>query len=100
MLRNTPHTISLDVKLDARSRLHWSLNADAQRLPGICVAGVPRTITASNGVRFQVWDFNDVDISAVRETLNKLYFWVTVDDTVTFPKHWAHAVDALGHSSS
>jgi hypothetical protein len=63
-------------------------------MPGTGIAGVPRTITASNGVEFQAWDFNDVDISAARETLNRLYFWVTVDDTATFPNVWSHAVDA------
>jgi hypothetical protein len=90
----TLQTIPPDVSWTPAARLHWSLNADTERLPGIGVAGVPRTITASNGVEFQVWDFNDVDVSAVRETLNKLYFWVTVDDAVTFPNIWAHAVDA------
>jgi len=68
------------------ARLHWSLNADTEKGPGTGIAGVPRAITASNGVEFQAWDFNDVDVSAARETLNKLYFWVSVDDTVTFPQ--------------
>jgi hypothetical protein len=75
-------------------RLHGSLNANTEKMPGIGIVGVPRTITASNGVEFQAWDFNDVDISAARETLNRLYFWVSVDDVVTFPNVWAHGVDA------
>ena len=90
----TLQTIPPDVSWTPTAKLHWSLNADTERMPGTGIAGVPRTITASNGVEFQAWDFNDVDISAARETLNRLYFWVTVDDTATFPNVWSHAVDA------
>jgi len=75
-------------------RLHWSLNAETEKAPGTGIIGVPRTITASNGVKFLAWDFNDVDISAARESLNRLYFWVSVDDVATFPNVWAHGVDA------
>jgi hypothetical protein len=74
--------------------LDWSLNTDVEKSPGTGIVGVPRTITASNGVTFQAWDFNNVDISAARETLNKLYFWVSVDETDTFPNIWAHGADA------
>jgi hypothetical protein len=90
----TLQTIPPDVSWTPAARLHWSLNADTEKLPGVGVAGEPRTLTASNGVEFQAWDFNDVDVRAARETLNKLYFWVTVDNTVTFSNIWAHAVDA------
>ena len=90
----TLQTIPPDVSWTPAARLHWSLNADTEKTPGTGIAGVPRTLTASNGVEFQAWDFNDVDVSAARETLNRLYFWVTVDDTATFPNVWAHAVDA------
>jgi hypothetical protein len=90
----TLQTIPPDASWTPTVRLHRSLNADTEKPPGTGVAGVPRTLTASNGVEFQAWDFNDVDVSAARETLNKLYFWVTVDGTVTFPNVWAHAVDA------
>ena len=76
------------------ARLHWSLNTDAEKIPGTGILGTPRAITASNGVKFLAWDFNDVDISAARETLNKLYFWVSVDDAVTFPNVWAHGTEA------
>jgi hypothetical protein len=90
----TLQTIPPDVSWTPTAKLHWSLNADTEKTPGTGIAGVPRTLTASNGVRFQAWDFNDVDVSAARETLNRLYFWVTVDDVATFPNVWAHAVDA------
>ena len=90
----TLQTIPPDVSWTPTAKLHWSLNADTEKTPGTGIAGVPRTLTASNGLEFQAWDFNDVDVSAARETLNRLYFWVTVDDTATFPNVWAHAVDA------
>jgi hypothetical protein len=91
---DTLQTIPPDVSWTPAAKLHWSLNADTEQTPGTGIAGIPRTLTASNGVEFQAWDFNDVDVSAARETLNRLYFWVTVDDTTTFPNVWAHAVDA------
>jgi hypothetical protein len=91
---DTLQTIPPDVSWIPAARLHWSLNADTEKPPGTGIAGLPRTLTASNGVAFQAWDFNDVDVSAARETLNRLYFWVTVDDTTTLPNVWAHAVDA------
>ena len=86
----TLQAIPPDVSWTPTARLHWSLNTDAEKLPGTGIVGTPRTITASNGVKFLAWDFNDVDVSAMRETLNKLYFWVSVDDVVTFPNVWAH----------
>ena len=91
---DTLQAIGPDASWTPTVRLHWSLNTDTEKLPGTGIVGVPRTITASNGVKFQAWDFNDVDISAARETLNKLYFWVSADDVVTFPNVWAHGVDA------
>ncbi len=91
---DTLQAIGPDASWPPTVRLHWSLNTEAEKLPGTGIVGVPRTITASNGVKFQAWDFNDVDISAANETLNKLYFWVSADDVVTFPNVWAHGVDA------
>jgi hypothetical protein len=91
---DTLQAIAPDASWTPTVRLHWSLNAETEQLPGTGIVGVPRTITGSNGVKFQAWDFNDVDISAARETLNKLYFWVSVDNVVTFPNVWAHGVDA------
>jgi hypothetical protein len=90
----TLQAIPPDVSWTPTARLHWSLNADTEKMPGMGIVGVPRTITASNGVKFQAWDFNDVDVSAARESLNKLYFWVSADEAVTFPNMWAHGVDA------
>jgi YVTN family beta-propeller protein len=76
------------------TRLHGSLNAEAEEALGAGIIGLPRALTASNGVTFMAWDFNDVDISAAREPLNKLYFWVSVDNAETFSNVWAHGADA------
>jgi hypothetical protein len=75
-------------------RLHQSLNTDTEKAPAGGLIGAPHTVTATNGLKFQAWDFNDVDISAAREPLNKLYFWISVDGVTTFPNVWAHGVDA------
>jgi hypothetical protein len=73
-------------------RLHRSLNVDPEK-PGTAVIGQPRTVTV-NGLTFEAWDFNDVDVSAAQDPLNRLYFWVSVDDVVTFSNVWAHGADA------
>ena len=62
----TLQTIPPDVSWTPAARLHWSLNADTEKAPGTGITGVARTLTASNGVEFQAWDFNDVDVSAAR----------------------------------
>ena len=73
-------------------RLHHSLNVDPEQ-PETAVAGQPRTITV-NGITFKAWDFNDVDVSAARDPLNKLYFWASVDGATVYSNIWAHGADA------
>jgi hypothetical protein len=74
--------------------LHWSLNTDADLGPASSKPGVPRTVTTESGLRFLAWDFNDVDVSAAQNPVNKLYFWVTVDDVTFYSNIWAHGSDA------
>ena len=74
--------------------LHWSLNTDADLGTASRKLGVPRTITTSGGVKFVAWDFNDVDVSAARDPLNRLYFWVEVEGVPTYSNVWAHGADA------
>jgi hypothetical protein len=75
-------------------RLHWSLNADSEAVAsGSGRIGIPRLAT-EDGLRFLAWDFNDVDVSAAQDTLNRLYFWVTVDGVTTATNIWAHGSDA------
>ena len=47
-----------------------------------------------DGYRIPVWDFNDVDISFANDPLNKIYFFVTVDEVPEAHNVWAHAADA------
>ncbi len=75
-------------------RLHWALNSDVEQAPGSGLIGFPRVATTGAGLEFLVWDFNDVDTSATRDSLNKLYFWVSVDDVPTTSNIWAHGADA------
>ncbi len=70
--------------------LFKSLNNNPNALVG---AGVRRLVT-ENGVTYPVWEFNDVDVSAARNALNKYYFRALVGNTRTFSTIWAHAADA------
>jgi hypothetical protein len=71
-------------------RLWGALNSEPARQVAI---GQKRMFT-TDGRTFPVWDFNDVDVSAARNTTNKLSFYVTVDGVETLPNIWTHAVDA------
>ncbi len=55
--------------------------------------GVKRLVR-QGGVTYPVWDFNDVDVRAATDPLNKYYFRVLVQDTQTFSTIWSHGVDA------
>ena len=60
-------------------------------------AGLPlgqKRLVTRGGVTFPVWDFNDVDVSAATNGVNKLYFYVTVDDVTTNFNVWSHGADA------
>ncbi len=74
-------------------RLHWSVNNEPERV-GSTVIGKPRAMATGTGMQFLAWDFNDVDISAAQDPLNRMYFWVTVDDVTTYSSVWAHGADA------
>lgn len=76
------------------ARLHWSLNSDVEQAPGSGLIGFSRTTATAGGLEFLAWDFNDVDTSATRDPLNKLYFWVSVDGLPTYSSIWAHGADA------
>jgi hypothetical protein len=75
-------------------RLHWSLNADSEDIAGGSGMVGTRRVANEEGVRFLAWDFNDVDVSAAQDSLNRLYFWVTVDGVMTASNVWAHGADA------
>lgn len=70
--------------------LFKSLNNNPNALVG---AGIKRIVT-ENGVPYPVWEFNDVDVSAVRNPANKAYFRALVGNTRTFSTIWAHGADA------
>jgi YVTN family beta-propeller protein len=78
--------------------LHRSLNAETENLAGTGLSsagvGMPRTVTTEEGLKFLAWDFNDVDVSAAQDPLNKIYFWVSVDGVSAFPNIWAHGSDS------
>ena len=81
-------------------RLHWSVNTEAEGPPAGAfdqasgLVGTPRTVSGTGSVKFLAWDFNDVDISAARDPLNRIYFWVSVDGMTAYSNVWAHGADA------
>jgi len=76
-------------------RLHQSNNADTETAEAYSSApiGVSRVITGETGVHFLAWDFVNVDVSAAQDSLNKIYFWLSGDDTHVFPNVWAHGTN-------
>jgi YVTN family beta-propeller protein len=92
--RGTRLAIPPELGAGPSARLNWSLAADTQAL-GASAPGAPRVIsTGPGGLRYLVWDFNDVDVSAAQDSLRPQYFWVTVEGADTQTSVWAHAVDA------
>jgi hypothetical protein len=82
---------SVDPTYQPTVRLHRALDTG----PGEMVAtGTQRITTRADGLRYPVWDFNDVDVSAARTPLSKLYFWVTVDGVDAASNVWTHGADA------
>lgn len=47
-----------------------------------------------DGKRFIRWLFDDVDVSAARDPLSKVFFYVTVDGVSTYHNVWSHGADA------
>jgi hypothetical protein len=76
-------------------RLHQSQNADAETVEDAQTApiGASRVITSENGVAFLAWDFDNIDVSSAQDSLNKIYFWLSVDDEVSYPNVWAHGAN-------
>jgi hypothetical protein len=77
-----------------RVRLHQALNNDSDAGPASSDPGRLRIVKGANGQPFAAWDFNDVDVEATRDTLNKQHFWITVDDMPTFSNIWTHGAAA------
>ncbi len=89
----TLQSFAPDVAWKPTVRLHWSINNEPERV-GSAILGRPRVLTTGTGLQFLAWDFNDVDVSAARDPLNRLYLWVTVDDVTTYSNIWGHGADA------
>ncbi|MCL5107591.1 MAG: glycoside hydrolase family 5 protein [Chloroflexi bacterium] len=53
-----------------------------------------KVIKRVGDLTFPAWEFNDVDVSAARDTLNKYYFRVTVDGVDSRGNVWSHGSDA------
>jgi hypothetical protein len=88
------NAISPGTGWDPTVSLHRALNTETEAPDAEPPIGQERAQATTNGEEMLVWDFNDVDISAARDRLNKIYFWVSVEGEETFPNVWAHGADA------
>ncbi|TAK36625.1 MAG: hypothetical protein EPO21_01790 [Chloroflexota bacterium] len=87
--------LSVSCEFSATVRLWQGLNTDAARAAAV---GTRRTVTEGDKT-YPIWEFQDVDVSATRDPLNKYYFFATVEGGGSFPYQsstnvWAHAADA------
>jgi hypothetical protein len=91
----TKLAIPPDLEWSPTLRLHRSLNADTETDEAYRSApiGISRVITSENGVVFLAWDFDNVDVSAAQDSLNKIYFWLSGDDVQVFSNVWAHGAN-------
>ena len=73
-------------------KLWRSLNNGVEQQVGTGVLG---TATAPSGQTYNVWQFNDVDVSAANDPVNKYYFRVSVDGASSaYSNIWSHGQDA------
>ncbi len=73
-------------------RLHWAVNDMVDGTGGTGIIGSPREVSR-NGIRYLVWDFNNVNVSAARNPDNRMVFWLSVDGAETHSSVWVHSVD-------
>ncbi|MGH7860837.1 MAG: hypothetical protein ACREOS_01220, partial [Candidatus Dormibacteraceae bacterium] len=55
---------------------------------------VSQTLSTGRRLAWHRWEFNDVDVSAARDPLNKYYFAIQVDGVPTHTTIWAHGAAA------
>ena len=84
----TLQSAPLDANLTVR--LFRSLNNDPQREVGVG----QKAVATTGGIAHPRWLFNDVDVSASQNPLNKYYFRVNVDGVGTHSNVWSHGADA------
>jgi hypothetical protein len=91
----TKQAIPPDLGWSPAVRLHRSQNVETETVEAAQTApiGASRVITSENGVAFLAWDFDNIDVSSAQDSLNKIYFWLSVDDEVSYPNVWAHGAN-------
>lgn len=69
----------------------WAALNNNQAIPiAVAVPGVRYTTLGA----LRTWEFNDVDVSAARDPLNRIYFFLAVDGSNTHTNIWSHGADA------
>ena len=51
-------------------------------------------IRQSGAITYPIWEFQNIPAGRAADPANKLYLWVMVDGTETYPTLWTHGVDA------
>ena len=67
--------------------------AAVNNAPAVPVAVGTRVMKTVGDVVFPTWEFNDRDVSPARDPANRIFFFVTVDNTGTNNNVWVHAAD-------
>ncbi len=90
----TGRALAPEVARGLTLRLHEARNNEPDGGQAASRVGALRTVTGPNGQRFAAWDFNDVDVSAARDSLNKQHFWLSADGRPAFTNIWSHGAAA------
>ena len=70
-------------------RLYRSFNNGIEQM----VAVGQKRLISQGGLTYPRWDFNDIDVNAATDPVNKYYFRVAVDGVDTRSSVWSHGAD-------
>lgn len=75
-------------------RLHWSVDNGIDQSFAETPIGIPRVIMAPD-VSWQMFDFNDIDVSPANDPQTHMYFWLKVEGVSAYPNIWSHGASGL-----
>ncbi|TAK34525.1 MAG: hypothetical protein EPO21_09390 [Chloroflexota bacterium] len=81
---------AVPTNFDKPVKLWRALNNQPAELVGVGT----RVVRSAVGLSYPIWEFNDVDVSAAKDPLNKYYFRVTIDGIDAASNIWSHGADA------
>lgn len=84
------NAVSEDSPWQPQVALYSALNTGVDGGSDAAVVGEPRTVLPGS---YRAWGFNDVDVSAARQSGNRIYFWLDVAGVDTQPNIWTYGED-------